>query len=439
MLALLIGLAAAPDPEPPLWPERFHAMFAQATPTGRAVIHLYYDFAKGRNLNVITSQALEKAGKGALWDFERQDGLSFFFTPRTRECRTIEVGYGLLRPSWLRDEPVAELIAEAVAVGPYMCNVWIKGESDTPGVPFITYYAEVGTGRPVKWVFFSEAHAPCAPNAPGLGSRGRPLHHPDPTFNCARSCPGPRRHHLHAGREPARGAVGAAGLLPAEAVRRGLRGEQASCAGRPRKPRRVARQDRRGKRAASVLMMGSSARAWHATSAGPLRAWNFTVIEQAMEVHLSTTIGEFVVELYPKHAPRTARNFYELAKRGYYDGVVFHRIVREFCVQGGDPTGTGRGGESVYGKQFEDELTRELKHTGAGILSMANSGPNTNGSQFFITLAPQPSLDGKHTIFGRVRAGMETVKRMGAARTDANDRPIEPIRIIKATALPFSE
>lgn len=157
-----------------------------------------------------------------------------------------------------------------------------------------------------------------------------------------------------------------------------------------------------------------------------------------MEVQLSTNMGEFTVELYHKHVPKTARNFYELAKRGYYDGVLFHRIVRDFCVQGGDPTGTGRGGESIYGGQFDDELTRELKHTGAGILSMANSGPNTNGSQFFITLAPQPSLDGKHTIFGRVRAGMETVKRMGAARTDANDRPIEPIRIIKATALPFA-
>ena len=107
-------------------------------------------------------------------------------------------------------------------------------------------------------------------------------------------------------------------------------------------------------------------------------------------------------------------------------------------VQGGDPTGTGRGGESIYGGQFEDELTRELKHTGAGILSMANSGPNTNGSQFFITLAPQPSLDGKHTVFGRVFSGLETIKRIGAARTDANDRPIEPIRIIKARALPSS-
>lgn len=149
---------------------------------------------------------------------------------------------------------------------------------------------------------------------------------------------------------------------------------------------------------------------------------------------VSTNMGDFSVELYDQHTPKTARNFYELARRGYYDNVSFHRVVRDFCVQGGDPTGTGRGGESVYGGSFEDEVTRELKHTGAGILSMANSGPNTNGSQFFITLAPQPSLDGKHTIFGRVCRGMETIKRMGAARTDANDRPIEQIRILKATA-----
>jgi peptidyl-prolyl cis-trans isomerase-like 1 len=158
----------------------------------------------------------------------------------------------------------------------------------------------------------------------------------------------------------------------------------------------------------------------------------------AMEVLLWTSIGEFTVELYHTHTPKTARNFYELARRGYFDNVAFHRIVRDFVIQGGDPTGTGRGGESIYGGPFEDEVTRELKHTGAGILSMANSGPHTNGSQFFITLGPQPSLDGKHTVFGRVCKGMETVKRIGVARTDSNDRPIEPIRIFKATALPFA-
>lgn len=104
-------------------------------------------------------------------------------------------------------------------------------------------------------------------------------------------------------------------------------------------------------------------------------------------------------------------------------------------VQGGDPTGTGRGGSSIYGEKFQDEISRELKHTGAGILSMANSGPDTNGSQFFITLAPAPWLDGKHTIFGRVKAGMGTVKRMGLVKTGEEDRPVEEVKILAAKVL----
>ncbi|KAF5826519.1 cyclophilin-like domain-containing protein [Dunaliella salina] len=121
--------------------------------------------------------------------------------------------------------------------------------------------------------------------------------------------------------------------------------------------------------------------------------------------------------------------------KGYYDGVVFHRIIRDFIIQGGDPTGTGRGGESIYGGKFEDEITRDLKHTGAGILSMANAGPNTNGSQFFITLAPTPHLDGKHTIFGRVCSGMQVIKRMGNVQTDATDRPTTDVKIVRARPL----
>merc|ERR1711934_1088950 len=101
-------------------------------------------------------------------------------------------------------------------------------------------------------------------------------------------------------------------------------------------------------------------------------------------------------------------------------------------AQSGDPTGSGKGGQSIYGAKFADELTRALKHTGAGVLSMANSGPNTNGSQFFITLAPTPWLDGKHTIFGRVSAGISVVKRMGSVQTDSNDRPKDPLQIITA-------
>ena len=102
-------------------------------------------------------------------------------------------------------------------------------------------------------------------------------------------------------------------------------------------------------------------------------------------------------------------------------------------IQGGDPTGTGRGGVSIYGGKFEDEITRNLKHTGAGVVSMANAGPNTNGSQFFITLKPTPFLDGKHTIFGRIFSGMSVVQRIGMVATDAEDRPMKPITIFTAT------
>ncbi|XP_076918200.1 peptidyl-prolyl cis-trans isomerase CYP18-2-like [Bidens hawaiensis] len=151
------------------------------------------------------------------------------------------------------------------------------------------------------------------------------------------------------------------------------------------------------------------------------------------EVTLHTSMGNFTVEMYDKHAPRTCKNFIELSRRGYYNNVKFHRIIKDFIVQGGDPTGTGRGGESIYGSKFEDEVTPKLKHTGAGILSMANAGPNTNGSQFFITLAPTPSLDGKHTIFGRVCSGMEIVKRLGSVQTDNADRPVHDVKIRKTT------
>ncbi|CAE6422179.1 unnamed protein product [Rhizoctonia solani] len=148
-------------------------------------------------------------------------------------------------------------------------------------------------------------------------------------------------------------------------------------------------------------------------------------------VTFETNLGNFSFELYWDHAPKdalskTCKNFSELAKRGYYNGVIFHRIIADFMAQSGDPTGTGRGGTSIYGQKFEDEITPELRFTGAGILAMANSGPNTNGSQFFITLAPVPYLDGKHTIFGRVSNGMRVVQRVGAVATDAQDSGLGP-------------
>lgn len=122
----------------------------------------------------------------------------------------------------------------------------------------------------------------------------------------------------------------------------------------------------------------------------------------------------------------------ELTRRGYYNNTKFHRIIRDFMIQGGDPSGTGKGGQSIYGTYFDDEISNDLKHTGAGVLSMANAGPDTNGSQFFITLAPTQWLDGKHTIFGRVQSGMNIVKRIGLVECDRNDTPVDDIRIVKA-------
>lgn len=142
-------------------------------------------------------------------------------------------------------------------------------------------------------------------------------------------------------------------------------------------------------------------------------------------------MGNITLELYTEHAPKTCNNFVELAKKGYYNGTIFHRVISGFMIQGGDPTGTGYGGESVYGGTFDDEKTSlsTLRHTGAGVLSMANSGPNTNGSQFFFTLAPTPWLDGKHVVFGRVSSGMRVVERIGRVATDGEDRPNDEIRI----------
>lgn len=157
---------------------------------------------------------------------------------------------------------------------------------------------------------------------------------------------------------------------------------------------------------------------------------------QTQDVRLETSMGPVVVELYNSYAPKTCQNFATLASRNYYDGTIFHRIISDFMIQGGDPTGTGRGGESMFGEKFEDEIRSDLKHTGAGILSMANSGPNTNGSQFFITLAPTPWLDGKHTIFGRVKSGLKIVQRMGLVKVGAEDRPTEEVRIVSARVLP---
>ncbi|KAK5191330.1 Peptidyl-prolyl cis-trans isomerase-like 1 [Cryomyces antarcticus] len=159
----------------------------------------------------------------------------------------------------------------------------------------------------------------------------------------------------------------------------------------------------------------------------------------ATTIILETTMGALTLELYTSHAPRTCQNFTTLCTRNYYSNTIFHRITPSFMVQGGDPTGTGRGGSSIWGEKFADEISPQLKHTGAGVLSMANSGPDTNGSQFFITLAPTPWLDGKHTIFGRVKGGMRVVQRMGLVKTGEGDRPVEDVRILSARVMEGEE
>jgi len=137
-----------------------------------------------------------------------------------------------------------------------------------------------------------------------------------------------------------------------------------------------------------------------------------------------TSMGNFTVELFEAQVPNTVGNFVKLAEKNFYDGVIFHRVIDGFMIQGGDPTGTGRGGP---GYQFADEIHPQLKHSSEGILSMANAGPNTNGSQFFITLVPTPHLDGRHTVFGKVAEGMDVVKKIGKTPTRAGDRPVTDV------------
>ena len=166
----------------------------------------------------------------------------------------------------------------------------------------------------------------------------------------------------------------------------------------------------------------------------------------AVYAHFETTLGNFTVELFESKTPKTVANFVGLAegskdwthpktkekKTGtpYFDGIIFHRVIQGFMIQGGDPLGQGYGGP---GYQFEDEFHPELRHDRAGILSMANAGPNSNGSQFFITLAPTPHLDRKHSVFGVVTEGLDVVKKIGAVPVDRNDRPQTPVTMTKVT------
>lgn len=175
---------------------------------------------------------------------------------------------------------------------------------------------------------------------------------------------------------------------------------------------------------------------------------------------INTTAGPIKVKFFPEEAPKAVENFLTHARNGYYDGIVFHRVIKDFMIQGGDPEGTGRGGDSIWGLPFQDEFSVDL-HNLYGALSMANAGPNTNGSQFFIVqsksvpsqmldqmadltdrgfpqdcidsyreLGGTPWLDFKHTVFGQVYDGMDTVEAIAAVETGANDRPVDDVKIL---------
>ncbi|MDN3507903.1 MAG: peptidylprolyl isomerase [Simkaniaceae bacterium] len=154
-----------------------------------------------------------------------------------------------------------------------------------------------------------------------------------------------------------------------------------------------------------------------------------------MKAEIETTQGKIEITLKPDIAPKACENFTKLAKKGYYNGVIFHRIIEDFMIQGGDPTGTGRGGESIWGEKFEDECSDKISFSKKGLLAMANAGPNTNGSQFFITTAETPWLNGNHTIFGEVTKGYENVQKLEKVEKGPGDRPKKEQKIVKVTIL----
>lgn len=149
-------------------------------------------------------------------------------------------------------------------------------------------------------------------------------------------------------------------------------------------------------------------------------------------VILRTNQGDIEIELMPNVAPKACENFVKLIEKGYYDGIIFHRVIKKFMIQGGDPTGTGREGSSIWTDPFEDEVSSEVKFDKPGLVAMANSGPDTNGSQFFITTAATPWLNMRHTIFGEVISGYETVQKIESTPAGALDKPVTEQKIIKA-------
>ena len=147
---------------------------------------------------------------------------------------------------------------------------------------------------------------------------------------------------------------------------------------------------------------------------------------------LETNVGTIEIKLFADVAPKAVENFKKLIEKGYYNGLIFHRVIKNFMIQGGDPTGTGASGESVWGGYFADEFKDGVSFDRPGLLAMANAGPGTNGSQFFITTVPTPWLTNHHTIFGEVVAGMDVVRKIEGAKADPNDKPLSPQKIVKA-------
>ncbi|KAF3362656.1 Peptidyl-prolyl cis-trans isomerase-like 1 [Chlamydiales bacterium STE3] len=160
---------------------------------------------------------------------------------------------------------------------------------------------------------------------------------------------------------------------------------------------------------------------------------NNTMKAEQTIVTIETTQGPIVIALRPEVAPKAVENFLKLAESNYYNDVIFHRVIKGFMIQGGDPTGTGRGGASIWGKPFEDEFSSSLTFSKPGLLAMANAGPKTNGSQFFITTAPAPWLNNKHTIFGEVISGYDVVQKIESTKTGPQDKPVEAQQIKKIT------
>lgn len=192
---------------------------------------------------------------------------------------------------------------------------------------------------------------------------------------------------------------------------------------------------------------GAASRSFTSTSFDPVTKNEFEYIKVEKNpkkkgyVQLHTTHGDLNIELHCDITPRTCENFITLCERGYYNGIAFHRNIRNFMIQGGDPTGTGRGGESIWGKPFKDEVNSKLLHSGRGVVSMANSGPHTNGSQFFILYKSANHLNFKHTVFGGVVGGLTTLSAMEKVPVDDDDRPLEEIKITGVTIFvnPYTE